>query len=120
MERYYAYFLRLGQGYYYVGISKNPAKRIHSHLFGEGCELSRKYGVEEIIGAWDIGERDKQSAETIEENITKCLMKKYGDKVRGGRMCSENKSYTRCGDETYLNRFENATQKAKEELKTLY
>lgn len=113
---YYAYLLKLGGGFYYVGISQKPAHRLHSHKNGEGSQLSRKYGVEEIMGVWNIGTTSKHTAETIEENLTKVFKYIYGEKVRGARDCKEKGFYPKSGNTKYVQKFPDVTKRVKRQL----
>ena len=55
------YILRLLAGKYYVGISKNPQKRIKDHFAGKGAGWTRTYapiGVEAVHNGVDVFEED--------------------------------------------------------------
>ena len=89
LSKWYAYCLELEGGFHYVGISCHPAQRIYTHKCKEGSQLTRKYDVRSIVGAWCIGIIDKEQALTIEENITKSL--KQGGPVIVQRMWDMSK-----------------------------
>ena len=114
---WFAYCLELGDGFYYVGISQDPAHRIHSHKTGQGSQLSRRHGFKSVIGVWDIKTTGSHQAMLIENNITECLHYALGEKVRGGSYCTEEVAYVKNGlGWRYLDRFENVTQKVLDEL----
>ncbi len=73
------YILKLKEGKYYVGITKNISKRIKEHMDGKGCIWTKKYkpnGIEKII---------KNITKYDEDKFVKIYMEKYGiDNVRGG------------------------------------
>ena len=73
------YILRLVAGKYYVGISKNPQKRIKDHFAGRGAGWTRKHAplaVEAVYNGVNVFEEDMW---------TKRLMAEKGIlNVRGG------------------------------------
>ena len=73
------YILRLVAGKYYVGISKNPQKRIKDHFAGKGAGWTRKHAplaVEAVYNGVNVFEEDMW---------TKRLMAEKGIlNVRGG------------------------------------
>jgi predicted GIY-YIG superfamily endonuclease len=73
------YILKLVAGKYYVGISKNPQKRIKDHFAGRGAGWTRKHAplaVEAVHNGVDVFEEDMW---------TKRLMAEKGIlNVRGG------------------------------------
>lgn len=117
-DSWYAYLLKLGDGFFYVGISRDPVHRLHAHLVGSGSKLSQRHGVQEILKVWNIGTSCEKQATMIENKITECMHYVYGDKVRGGSWCVENcyfgKDYRGW---TYLNRFEDVTEEIEAKLR---
>jgi hypothetical protein len=75
----YIYILKLQQGKYYVGKTKNAGFRLDSHFNSEGSAWTKKYKpikVEKLISNCDDYDEDK---------YTRIYMDKYGvDNVRGG------------------------------------
>ena len=73
------YILRLLAGKYYVGISKNPDKRIKDHFASKGAGWTRTYkpiGVEAVYNGVDV---------FMEDMFTKKMMAEKGiNNVRGG------------------------------------
>jgi predicted GIY-YIG superfamily endonuclease len=73
------YVLKLEDGKFYIGKTKNLDSRIKDHFDGIGCLWTKKYKPLEIVETFE--EKDK-----FDEDITtKKYMMKYGTKnVRGG------------------------------------
>lgn len=118
-ENWYAYCLKLGKGWYYVGISQKPANRLHSHKYHEGSELTRKYGMKKVVGVWDIKTNNQSSAEAIEENFTQHFTTIYGKNVRGAKHCTEEKGYAPFGGWEQINKYPNVTKPVLKKLKTI-
>lgn len=81
---FYLYFLSCQKGFYYIGATKYPKNRIKNHFDGVGCQVTRKYRPKKILGVWKLGNMTYPEAENIETNFTLEMMKKKGNKVRGG------------------------------------
>jgi hypothetical protein len=76
---FYLYVLKLIQGKYYVGITKNIIARVSQHKKGKGAEWTKLYkpiSIVESLKTNNIFEEDK---------YTKMYMNKFGiENVRGG------------------------------------
>ena len=86
-KHWWLYVLKLEQGKYYVGItSKSVEARFAQHKNGfAGAKWTQKHNPQEIIFTEDLGVTDKQSAELVENKVTREYIKKYHIKnVRGG------------------------------------
>ena len=81
---YYLYFLKLFDGYYYVGISKNIYHRLRQHKNGDGSSVTKAHRPIQLIGVWDLGIMSYLDAEQVEDEFTIYFMSMYGGKVRGG------------------------------------
>ena len=80
----YIYILRLQSGKFYVGKSKDPAKRFQEHLNGKGSAWTKKYKPIAMI------EVHPMTSEFDEDNYTKKYMKKHDiENVRGGAYAAE-------------------------------
>ena len=68
---------------YYIGVTKNPSKRIFEHATKNGASWTKKYPPVEVIAiVSDVDEFD-------EDKYVKIYMSKYGiDNVRGGSYCT--------------------------------
>lgn len=82
---WYCYFLELEEGFYYVGITKNPIRRMEEHSAGEGAVFTSKHHPIRLKSLWKLGEMSYEEAEAIEDEFTKLLIKRWGKTVRGGR-----------------------------------
>ncbi len=66
MRRYHLYILTNPFRTLYVGVTGNLRLRLEQHRAGEGCEFTRRYGVDTLVYAeeylWvlDALEREKQ------------------------------------------------------------
>ena len=78
------YVLQLESGKYYVGKSRDPVKRITSHMESQGSAWTKTYPPEKIIEI-------KENAGAYEEDFkTIYYMGLYGiDNVRGGAFCED-------------------------------
>jgi predicted GIY-YIG superfamily endonuclease len=73
------YILKLREGKYYIGKTKNIEKRYESHLIGEGSGWTKKYRPLSLV------KTIKSSSQFDEDKYVKEYMAKYGiDNVRGG------------------------------------
>lgn len=71
------YLLKLRDGCWYVGSSKNPEKRYHQHVEGKGAQWTRLHPPVSF-------EKVSRNAAFEELKQTLCCMRKYGiEKVRG-------------------------------------
>ena len=84
------YVLELEDDCWYVGISKDPDKRVHDHGTIKGAKWTFKHKplqpVEDHIQIFDLGRyRTLAECELEEDMVTEGLQKKFGlNKVRGG------------------------------------
>lgn len=80
---YFIYILRLAEGKYYVGLTKDLYHRLDQHFHKKGSEWTKLYEpieVEKVIESDSSFDEDKW---------TKIMMEKYGIKnVRGGSYIS--------------------------------
>lgn len=77
------YVLKLVDDCWYVGITHDLNKRLSQHFGGEGSKWTKLHKPIEVERVIFPAEED-----TIENDITKEYMEKYGkDKVRGGSWC---------------------------------
>lgn len=117
LSKWYAYFLKLDNQFYYVGISRHPAERIYCHKQKEGSKLTKKYDIEKVMAVWEIGIMNAQDALQVEEKITQGMTSVYGDKVRGASRSQEDYGYTSHGlGARYVQQFKNVTQQVLAEL----
>jgi predicted GIY-YIG superfamily endonuclease len=81
------YIIKLDQGKYYVGKTKNVAQRYQEHLLGQGSSWTRKYKplkLDTVIENASPFDEDKQ---------VKIYMAKYGiENVRGGTYVADKLS----------------------------
>ena len=79
------YVLRLEEGCFYVGVTKNLNERLAAHFGGTGAMFTRKHKPLDLVSAELIpGDYD-----AWEHSKTLNLMAKYGfNKVRGATFCS--------------------------------
>lgn len=86
MTHWTLYVLKLEQGKYYVGITKQtPEKRFQEHLGGRRTYWTEKYPPIKIIQTVNLGELDEESAKLYEKRVTRKYMKEKGiNNVRGG------------------------------------
>ncbi len=82
---YFVYVLKLEQGKYYIGISRNVNKRIDNHCIGEGAAWTKKYAPIRIISVDPLPCNKKKEAEEYEDERTQRLIRRFGkNNVRGG------------------------------------
>lgn len=73
------YLLKLEQGKYYVGKSKDPINRFEDHINGNGSVWTTKYKPVELVKTFE------NCDEFDEDKYTKIFMNQYGiNNVRGG------------------------------------
>lgn len=82
---WYCYFLELEGDFYYVGITKNPIRRMEEHNAGKGAVFTSKHHPIKLKSLWKLGEMTYEEAGVIEDEFTKLLIKRWGKTVRGGR-----------------------------------
>jgi hypothetical protein len=83
------YVLKLRQGKYYIGKSRNLDRRIDNHITGEGSQWTKIYKVESVVDT--IVEEAENSF--TELSTTLQYMAKYGiDNVRGSTYSKVNLS----------------------------
>lgn len=86
---YKVYVLALEGGKYYVGITKEPYRRLAEHLSGKGASFTHRYKPLGIVYTKKVESRYKDEAEVQERRVTIDLMKRYGiENVRGGEFYS--------------------------------
>ena len=83
------YVLKLEDDCWYVGISKNPYKRMRDHGTIKGAAWTIKHKpehpVEDNSLVFDLGDRTLAEYELEEDKVTEGLQKEFGlNKVRGG------------------------------------
>lgn len=89
------YVLKLQDGCYYVGLSKNVHKRIDFHTIGNGAQWTIAHPPIGILETERTFTEDLKSAEELENKLTIKTMKDYGwRKVRGGWFCNVDESQT--------------------------
>lgn len=91
MNNWYYYILKLKDGCYYVGITTEPSKRIHEHVYKDkkGAKWTKKHEVVDVLRIEYIGLTNSHYAKMIERQQTIAMMKKYGWKlVRGSDYCT--------------------------------
>jgi predicted GIY-YIG superfamily endonuclease len=85
---YNIYVLRLKDGCYYVGLSKDVHWRVGRHASGRGAAWTRLHPVIEHIDSFQCYTCDERTAMEHEDEITIRYMRQHGwKKVRGGRFC---------------------------------
>lgn len=78
----YLYVLKLVQGKWYIGKTKNVERRFYQHLSGEGSKWTQLYKPIKLITTYPI------KTQKDEDDATLFYMRKYGvDNVRGGSYC---------------------------------
>jgi len=79
------YTLRLKQGKYYVGTTRNFELRLDQHQTGRGAEWTKKYKVIGVLNKEEVSSKYSAAEETKQ---TFRIMLKYGlNNVRGGEYC---------------------------------
>jgi predicted GIY-YIG superfamily endonuclease len=82
------YALKLEDGCYYVGQSRNPANRFKKHLKGKGAKWTKLHPPIEIIELRSLDIVDDVAAALKEDDMTIEYAMKYGSEVvRGGGYC---------------------------------
>lgn len=85
------YALRLEDGCYYVGMSRNPQKRFTKHGTRKGAVWTREHHPIEILEIRDTNLTDDKEASILEDEMTLEYARQYGtDRVRGGGYCQRN------------------------------
>lgn len=83
------YVLKLQQGKYYIGKSRNLDSRITNHIFGKGSQWTKIYKVESVVDT--IVEETENSFTELATTLQ--YMAKYGvDNVRGSSYSKVNLS----------------------------
>ena len=88
---WYLYILELEYTKIYVGVTKNPNKRIRKHFFGEGAVITEQFMPIKVL---DIIEcrPTREEVEQVETNVTENLFDEYGyENVFGGKYCNTKK-----------------------------
>lgn len=92
---YNIYALKLADGCYYVGLSKDVHWRVGRHVAGRGAAWTRLHPPIEHIDSFQCYTDDERIAMEREDEITVRFMRRYGWKlVRGGRFCEVNELST--------------------------
>ena len=85
----YLYVLKLEDGCWYVGTSRNPLKRALNHSVGKGAAWTKMHApltpVKDNIVITELGNISVKAAELKEDLVTEEMQNAYGlNKVRGG------------------------------------
>lgn len=84
----YIYVLRLEDGFWYVGTSRNVANRFKRHVAGKGANWTKLHKPIEIHEVIDTETNDDREACLMEDQKTFEFAEAFGiDKVRGGGYC---------------------------------
>lgn len=84
-HEWFLYTLKLTGERWYVGITKNPTKRIGSHFSGDGAKWTRLHKPISVVTLTSAGEISNLEASKIEDYETYRYASRYGlDRVRGG------------------------------------
>jgi len=84
----FLYALQLGNGFYYVGMTRDVHSRLRQHEKGKGSMWSKQYGVVRMFDIRQTGLTIDSLAAKLEDDMTIEYALKYGsDKVRGGGYC---------------------------------
>ena len=51
---YWIYMLRLANGSYYTGYTKDVKKRYRAHCTGKGAKITRSFPPVAIVGCWKL------------------------------------------------------------------
>jgi len=87
----YLYTLQLDHGYYYVGTTTNPQKRLQQHRCGQASEWTKRHKTVCLSSEYPLQKFNCSSTEARlhEDMHVKKVMMHYGiDKVRGGSYSS--------------------------------
>lgn len=85
------YALHLNNGYYYVGSTRNPEKRLKTHIKGKGAIWTKKHGVIDMFDIRETNTTNESTACKLEDDMTIEYAMKYGsDNVRGGGYCQSS------------------------------
>lgn len=106
MKNWWLYVLKLEQGKYYVGITtKTPELRMKEHIDGiRAAYWTQKYKPIELFYTENLGHITKETAEYIENLITRKYMRQYGlNNVRGGDL-TKTEDYSRISCYIYMKR----------------
>ena len=88
MEYYHVYVLKLQDGKFYIGISKDFKKRVKQHKDGKGAEFTKLYKPLSVVETRYTQLSSKIKAEHIENIVTiQWMMLKGIENVRGGDFC---------------------------------
>lgn len=84
------YALRLEDGCYYVGMSRNPENRFKKHLKGKGANWTKLHPPIEMIEIRKLDITEDSAGALREDGMTIEYAMKYGsDVVRGGGYCQQ-------------------------------
>lgn len=82
---YWRYVLLLENGWFYVGVTAAPIRRLREHLSGNGSQVTHAHRVFGWLELEDLGMTTYQKAEILEDERTLALMQQFGlTNVRGG------------------------------------
>ena len=91
----FLYVLRLQNGCYYVGMSRNVELRFKKHLRGKGAKWTKLSPPIEIVETIPTELISDSEASKLEDQLTIKYARKYGkDKVRGGGYCQTRPHWT--------------------------
>lgn len=84
----YLYALQCADGCWYVGMSRNPERRLKKHTAGKGALWTKKHNPVRIIEKRNTGLTDDATVSRLEDEMTLEYAKRYGTEfVRGGGYC---------------------------------
>ncbi|MFE7720123.1 GIY-YIG nuclease family protein [Nocardia rhizosphaerihabitans] len=82
------YVLRLEEGKYYVGMSRDVDRRFKRHSKGKGAAWTRQFKPIEVIRRVDTKLTDEYEVAVLENELTFDMAIQHGlDNVRGGGYC---------------------------------
>ena len=95
MKKVTIYVLKLVEGKYYIGMTRNMERRYREHKFGRGATWTNKYKPIEILETHEYiddrkfkGNYSSSKLQKIENRLTLKYMEKCGwNNVRGGSWC---------------------------------
>lgn len=106
----FIYAMRLKGDKYYVGRSRNLARRFLDHKTGKGSVWTKLHGVDSIIELYDDNNDFKEVQLTLQ------YMKKYGvNNVRGGPFCKTELTASEVNFINSIMRSENFMRKEEQE-----
>jgi predicted GIY-YIG superfamily endonuclease len=90
------YVLQLEHGCFYVGQSKEFARRLERHFAGKGCAWTKLHRPIRLLSTRPAETEDWKRAEQIENQLTLSLMREHGwQRVRGGYWSATSEDATR-------------------------